>query len=72
MQAFVLHGPIFRKWTHAPMQVAVLHGSIFRKSSENSGDMTLGCARVPKIIPMQGQRVLQGPLNAHREEKENV
>ena len=38
-----------------------LHGSIFRKSSENLDDMGLGCARVPKIIPMQVQGGLRGP-----------
>ena len=40
-----------------------LHGSIFRKSSENLDDMTLGCAWVPKIIPMQVQGGLRGPYN---------
>ena len=39
-----------------------LHGSIFRKSSENLDDMGLGCGRVPKIIPMQVQGGLRGPL----------
>ena len=38
-----------------------LHVSIFRKSSENLDDMGLGCARVPKIIPMQVQGGLRGP-----------
>ena len=62
MQASVLHGSILIKRTHAPMQAAVLHGSLFRKSSENFDDMPLGCARVPKIIPMQGSRALGGPF----------
>ena len=53
MQDADLHGSTFLKWTHALVQAAVLHGSIFRKSSKNVDDMTPGCARVPKIIPMQ-------------------
>ena len=58
MQASVLHGSIFRKWTLASRRLAWLH---LPKIIEKMNDMTLGCARVPKIIPMQGQGGLRGP-----------
>ena len=37
-----------------------IHGIIFTKSSKKMHDMGLGCARVPKIIPMQVQGVQGG------------
>ena len=49
------------------MQTSVLHGSILGKSSEKVGDMTLGCARVPKTIPMQGYGGLRGPFLSLRQ-----
>ena len=67
MQASVLHGSIFRKWTDATMQTADPCTYARRRlarvhfpSSENLDDMILGCARVPKIIPMHVQGGLRG------------